>query len=294
MLITILTPSFNRANKLPALFQSLKKQSRFDFEWLIVDDGSRDATKSEVDNFIASNPPFSVQYVYKENGGKHTALNVGIRRIESELTFIVDSDDILTSDAIETIKKDWEKNQCQNLCGIGYLRGYINEKKCIGDKYPKDYLIDTFINVRYNQNINGDKAEVWVTKYLKENPFPEYKGEKFISESVVWIKLALKNPMIFINKIIYQTEYLENGLTQTGRPIRFRSPKGMAYGSLLTMSPEFSLKIRIKETLLYIVYSKFGDKPFWEIIKCPYKKLLVCCYLPGLVLYHYWKKRYGM
>ena len=40
---------------------------------------------------------------YKENGGKHTALNIGINEIDSELTFIVDSDDWLTEDAISSI-----------------------------------------------------------------------------------------------------------------------------------------------------------------------------------------------
>ncbi len=293
-LITILTPSYNRAQNLVTLHNNLLQQSSFNYEWLIVDDGSSDNTAEIVDGFQNQQNPFLIKYIKKENGGKHTALNVGVQNIATALTFIVDSDDVLTHDAIATIEKDYKSVEQHDLCGIGYLRGYITESRHIGDLYPKDYGIDTFINVRYNHNINGDKAEVWVTKYLKDNPFPVYKGEKFISESVVWIKLALQRPMLFVNKIIYKTEYLEGGLSQTGRSLRFRCPQGMAYGSLLTMSKEFNMKIRIKESLLYIVYSKFGGKHFREIVQCSYKWLVGICYLPGIVLYKYWRKKYGM
>lgn len=293
-LVTILTPSYNRSKNLIDLYESLKQQSSFNFEWLIVDDGSTDDTSQVVDDICIRFNPFPIRYMKKENGGKHTALNVGVQNIETSLTFIVDSDDLLSIDAIETICKDYQWIKNYNLCGIGYLRGYIKEDTHIGDFYPQDYGIDSFINIRYNQNISGDKAEVWVTKYLKDNPFPVFEGEKFISESVVWIKLALQRKMLFVNKIIYKTEYLEGGLSKSGRALRFRCPKGMAYGSLLTMSKEFNLKIRIKESLLYIVYSKFGRKRFKEIIRCPYKLLVGVCYLPGVVLYKYWRKKYGM
>ena len=210
----------------------------------------------------------------------------------TELFFIVDSDDVLTEDAVETILHDWSRVKDRNLCGIGYLRGYDREK-VIGDSYTKDGFEDTFINERYNRGVNGDKAEVWVTKCLKEaGGFPEYSGEKFISESVLWIKLARRRKMLFRNKIIYITEYLPGGLSDNGRALRFHCPHLMALGSLETMSKEFSWKIRLKETLLYVVYCKFGHWSLKRILECPYKILVLVGYLPGLLLYHYWKKKY--
>ena len=124
--------------------------------------------------------------------------------------------------------------------------------------------------------------------------FPEYSGERFISESVAWIYLAKNWDMLMVNKIVYITEYLEGGLSMTGRKLRFQCPNLMAYGSLMTMSKEFSTKIRIKETLLYIVYSKFGKKTFIQMLKCPYKWMVASCYVPGVALYHIWKKKYQL
>ena len=132
MELTILTPTYNRETQLKALFQSLRSQTVEDFEWLIIDDGSSDNTKDVVEEF-RNNAQFEIKYIYKENGGKHTALNVGIRDIDSDLTFIVDSDDTLTPNAVETILKyhDQYKNE-KNLCGYSFLRlfpdGKINGK----------------------------------------------------------------------------------------------------------------------------------------------------------------------
>ena len=95
--LTIVTPTYNRAYILPKLFQALCVQSCKDFVWLIVDDGSADNTREVIDGFSAD---FSIQYIYKANGGKHTALNVGIETITTELTVIVDSDDYLLPDAV--------------------------------------------------------------------------------------------------------------------------------------------------------------------------------------------------
>lgn len=292
MLITIVTPSYNRAGKLHALYESLLSQTSKDFDWLVVDDGSTDNTREVVEGFIAEQR-IPIRYLYKENGGKHSALNVAFREVQTELLFIVDSDDVLTPDAVETVLKDWAAVRDRNLCGISYLRGF-DEHRVIGDEHPADHAIDNFIRLRYNKGVNGDKAEVWRTECLRDFQFPEYPGERFISESVAWIYLAKKWDMLMVNKIIYITEYLEGGLSMTGRKLRFQCPNLMAYGSLMTMPKEFSTKIRIKETLLYIVYSKFGRKTFRELLQCKYKRLVIICYVPGLILYKFWKNKYEM
>lgn len=294
MLITIVTPSYNRSNELPALYTSLCNQTDKDFLWLVIDDGSTDETECYIKN-ISDNSLFAVEYIKKANGGKHSALNIAFRTVKSELLFIVDSDDVLVEDAIATIRADWEKakktNKGRNLCGLGYLRGYTAEQ-WIGDKYSGHFVFSNFIDERYNRGIDGDKAEVWVTECLRDFQYPEIEGEKFISESVAWIWLAKKYDMLFINRIIYITEYLSGGLSDSGRALRFRCPNLMAYGSLMTMSKEFSAKIRVKETLLYIVYSLFGKKSFKDIFSCDFKLLVGLCYAPGLLLYEYWKRKY--
>lgn len=293
VLITVVTPAYNRGKILQNLYQSLKNQTTKEFIWLVVDDGSTDDTEALVMGY-QEEASFQVNYVKKENGGKHTALNVAIEQVKTELFFIVDSDDILTSDAIETVLSDWEHKRDDTLCGLSYLRGF-DAAAVIGDSFPNDGERDTFISMRYNRGVGGDKAEVWVTGCLKEfGGFPVFDGEKFISESVLWIKIARKYEMIHRNKIIYITEYLKGGLSKTGRTLRFKCPQGMAYGSLETMTNDFTWIIRLKETLLYIVYSKFGKKSLQEMLRCPFPLWVSLAYLPGVLLYRIWKYQYKL
>jgi glycosyltransferase involved in cell wall biosynthesis len=102
MLITILTPTYNRSHTLPRLYNSLERQTCKDFNWLIVDDGSTDNTREIVDIF-KEKTSMTIDYLLKENGGKHTAINEGVDLVKTKLIFIVDSDDYLTDDAVKTI-----------------------------------------------------------------------------------------------------------------------------------------------------------------------------------------------
>lgn len=313
--ITIVTPVYNREKELQQLYKSLCQQTCKEFVWLVVDDGSSSPalpqgegikTPTRVESW--SQDGFETRYLWKPNGGKHTALNVAFGLVETELLFIVDSDDVLTPDAVSTIKDDWEKLKAERerrkdngerpLCGLGYLRGYSAAER-IGDTYTQDRFVSDFISERYNRGVNGDKAEVWVTECLRGFRYPEYPGERFISESVAWIWLAERYDMAFINKIIYITEYLEGGLSDSGRALRFRCPKNMEYGSLITMSSQFSWKIRIKETLLYIVYRCFdahpeADDERLQKLRRQYRWLIVPLWPFGWLLYRYWKRKYKL
>ena len=252
-LISIITPTFNRAKNLPTLFVSLQNQTIKNFEWLIIDDGSQDQTSEVVKSFYSDD--FVIRYLKKENGGKHTALNLAFSVIKSELTFIVDSD-----------------------------------VKVIGDLFPKDYSIDNFISLRFNKHVDGDKAEVWVSKYLKAHSYPVFEGEKFLGESYLWITLAKERDMLFRNKIIYITEYLEGGLSRSGRALRIKCPKGGMFTSLMMMSREFKLDQRIKGAILYSCYACFAGLPFRKSIKSPYSMMKLFCYPFGIFLYYRWRK----
>lgn len=118
--ITIITPTYNRADLLPRLYESLCGQSSKDFEWMVIDDGSQDDTEALMRHYSHENK-ISILYEKQQNAGKHTALNRGIAKITSELTFIVDSDDYLTSDAVEIILSYHEKyHDTDKLCGYSF------------------------------------------------------------------------------------------------------------------------------------------------------------------------------
>lgn len=289
-IVTVVTPSYNRAKQLSNLYKSLIFQSVSDFIWLIVDDGSTDETEKIIHNFKEERK-LSIEYYKKDNGGKHTALNLAIEKVQTELFFIVDSDDYLTADAIEIIKNDWEKHKDLDLCGVSYLRGF-SSVKVIGDVFPQDYMINSFAEIRVNQHIKGDKAEVWATKYLKSLRFPVFADEVFLVESYLWLQVSRMANMLFVNKIIYITEYLKGGLTRSGRRLRILCPQGGMSFSLLAMEKEYCLVDRFKNAILYVTYSKFAHKSFFDVICNNFKCLILCAYPFGAIVYFFWKKRY--
>ena len=101
--ITVFTPAYNRAKTLPRTYSSLVKQDCKDFVWLIVDDGSTDETGELVKKWKQADNGFEIRYIYKENGGMHTAHNTAYENIDTELNVCIDSDDCLAEGAIKKI-----------------------------------------------------------------------------------------------------------------------------------------------------------------------------------------------
>src|SRR5699024_9715525 len=116
-------------------YNSLLNQSDMRFVWVIVDDGSTDNTKALVESFKTDN--FPIMYLYKENGGKHTAVNLGVKYIDTKYTFIVDSDDFLRENAIELVDK-WieEIDGIKGFAGISGVRVYNEEGQNIIGEFP--------------------------------------------------------------------------------------------------------------------------------------------------------------
>lgn len=290
--LTIITPTYNRGELLNNCYKSLKEQTYKNFEWIIVDDGSEDNTNKIVEKIIKENV-VDVKYIYKENGGKHTALNKGIKKAIGELTLILDSDDILVNNCVEIIFKEWEIHKSNTeLCGMTFLRSY-SDGSVIGDKFPEDYLIDTFIDCRMNKGILGDKCEVLVTNILKQYEFPVFENEKFLGEHTVWVRIGRDYKTLHINKRIYITEYLEDGLTKAGRKLRIESPLGGIVSSNECVTNEFKFKIKLKNSILYNTYGYFSTQKFYKMYRNSKNKILFILTRPlGNILHMYWKKKY--
>jgi glycosyltransferase involved in cell wall biosynthesis len=215
MLITIFTPTYNRKDLLKRLYQSLLQQTQKNFEWLVVDDGSTDNTENYFSNLLTKQQPFPIRYIKQENGGKHRAINNGVRNAEGELFFIVDSDDYLTEDAIDKINQ-WVAtlDSSHKWAGLSGLKG-DSKGNAVGQQYKEHRFVDAKNSERRKYNLLGDKAEVYFTEILKQHPFPEIPGENFISEEIVWNAIARDGYYIrWFNEIIYICDYLEGGLTK--------------------------------------------------------------------------------
>ncbi len=292
LLVTVMTPTYNREKYLGSLFESLKNQTNQKFNWLIIDDGSTDNTEELVKSFIG-HCDFEIKYTKKENGGKHTALNLAFQKIDAKYTFIVDSDDVLTEDAIQLIYDNDKQVSENNLAGMSFLRGY-DKNSVIGTPFPDNGIFND-LDIRYKYKVTGDKAEVWLTEILKKYTFPVFENERFQGENYVWWQIALEYNMLYINKITYITEYLPGGLSRAGRKLRINCPLGGMENSKIAFNKKFPLKERIKRAWLYICYGKFAKKSFGDIIKSSGSPGLVALNLLfGWALYVYWDRKYNL
>lgn len=266
-LVTIFTPTYNRCYTLKKLYQSLLSQDDKNFEWIIVDDGSTDDTKEYI-NKIIEDKQINIIYKYQENSGKHAAINTGIDLASGKYFAIVDSDDYLTEDAVSKIRKWFSEieNSKTKFVGVAGQKGYsINTP--IGTTF-EGIFIDAKNTERNKYGITGDKFEIYYTKVLKSNKFPVFPNEKFISEIVVWNRLARQGYYIrYHQNIVYLCNYLEDGLTKNIINHIKNSPKGFA----LTITEQVKYdNISFKQKMSYYslyYYARKSNASLKEISK---------------------------
>lgn len=217
-MVTVFTPTYNRAYILGNLYKSLQNQTTHDFEWIIIDDGSEDGTEELVRSWMHdTGKKFQIIYRKVQNGGKHRAINLGITLAKYEAFFIVDSDDALTEDAIAFIDTEFSKIADQaEFAGISGLKMYKCGEIIGGSPQFSDYVDATNFE-RKKYLLLGDKAEVYKTSVLKRYPFPEFENETFLMEAVVWDAIAFDGLKLrWFNKPIYYGEYMADGLSRNG------------------------------------------------------------------------------
>lgn len=244
-MITVFTPAYNRANLMPIAYKSLCKQTCKNFEWLIVDDGSTDNTEEVVNGFIQEGKT-PIRYVKKTNGGKHTAINRGLKEAKGELFLILDSDDSLPFDAVENILFEYEKVRGKSdLAGVCGLMAH-HDGTLIGSGFPKDGMYVSSIDLRHQSGVTGDLMEVWKTDVIREYPFPVVDGERFCPEVLVWNRIALKYKLYCFNKVVYYRDYLDGGLTDNIVRIRMKSPIAsmMCYAEMNKLPIPFVQKVK--------------------------------------------------
>lgn len=263
MIITIFTPTYNRAYTLPALYKSLCHQTYSDFEWLIVDDGSTDTTEELIQSYIAEGK-LDIRYIKQSNGGKHRAINRGVAEARGTLFFIVDSDDYLTENAVERVMAHWENIPDKKMfAGVSGLKIAPNRIPVARFGTTYDILDCSLIDYRYKYQCQGDSAEVYRTDVLREYPFPEIPGEKFVPEALIWVRIARKYCIRYFYEPIYVCEYLPDGYTNNFKRNLQANPKGF----LLF----YRESLRINQSPLYIRL-----KYMVRICQCLYYMIIKC------------------
>ena len=289
--ITVITPTYNRLKEIKKLYSSLNEQKNKDFVWLVIDDGSNDNTKSFFKNLNKS-IDFKIEYYYKSNGGKHTALNYAFKKIKTSLFCVVDSDDYLAENAIQVIIDNYNFYKEKGVYGFVYLKGYSISNP-ITMKFKEDVFIGDYIKDIINKQPHGDRFEIFYSELLLNHKFPIFKDEKFIGEGFFWNEISRNKKIVFINKVLYICDYLTGGLTKQGREMRILNPLGGITHAQEYIKKDYCLKIRIKNMILCNTYYYFAKSQKKEPIKINNSLLKIICIVPGYILFVFWKKKYN-
>lgn len=259
-MITVLTPTYNRAYTLPRLFKSLCDQKCKNFEWVVVDSESTDNTGPLLDEFKKS-APFPVRIIQQPKLGKHVAVNSGVLSAEGDWIFIVDSDDALTPDAISTIENKLSEFNSDKLVGLCFRRAYF-DGKMIGRSID-NYDVMKLTPTEAGNLLKGDLAYVFKKEVMLKTPFPVINGETFVPELYIWNKIGDQGDIyFFINKYIYLCEYLPDGYSLNFSKNLRRNPRGflLYYRSQIAREKNIINKmkraIRAVQCYLYILREK--------------------------------------
>jgi glycosyltransferase involved in cell wall biosynthesis len=250
MLLTIFTPTYNRAELLANLYRSICSQIGFsDFEWLIIDDGSTDYTAQVVAEWLKEQHPFELRYVQRPNGGKHRAFNQAAQLAHGEWFLCIDSDDRLASDdALALLAPKLQAlTEMERFCSLTAMR-VTPEGEVIGTENMPDDLDTDFFTYRTLMQVQGDRAEVFRTSTLRQYPFPEFEGEKFLSEGGLMVELSKRYLTRFSTLPLVICKYLPGGLSNNIDRLLQENPLGVMHNTRLYFShPKASRSMKLQK-----------------------------------------------
>lgn len=286
--LTVFTPAYNRAHTLPRTYESMKQQKNTDFIWLIVDDGSSDETAELVKQWQAEENGFEIRYIYKENGGMHTAHNTAYELIDTELNTCIDSDDALAPDAVQMIFDAWQQVKEKDYAGLLALDAEFNGK-IIGKGFPEG-LTETTLYGYYRNGGFGDKKLILRTDVVRKYPpYPTFAGERFVPLGSLYHMIDQDYKLSVLDAVVCLVEYMPDGSTHNMLRQYYRNPNGFRYGRLVELRSPLTMKRKIKVYTHYAAESILAGKAVRK--DAPEKWLALLAFPLGAVLALYIKRK---
>ena len=285
--LTVFTPAYNRAHTLPRTYESLLKQDCKNFVWLIVDDGSSDNTAELVRNWQEQDNGFEIRYLYKENGGMHTAHNAAYENIDTELNVCIDSDDCLAEGAVRKILSKWAEVKDRGYAGLIGLDADLNGN-LIGKGFPEG-MTDTTLSGYYAAGGAGDKKLVYRTDIINQYPpYPVFEGEKYVALAYKYRLIDQEYKLAVLDDVLCNVEYQADGSSGTMWKQYIRNPKGFAFWRKVCMRyPESSKRLVVD--CIHYCSSSILSKNKRYLVESPKKLLTLLCSPLGWALLKYTK-----
>lgn len=207
-LISVITATFNRAKTIARAIDSVMQQTYDNFEIIVVEDGSKDDTKSILQQYNDKR----LRIIYHDtNKGVTAAKNNGLNNIRGEWFTFLDSDDEMVPEALETMMRiPLEKDATVNAVtcnGFDLGTGTFSGKGLTFDQYLD---FKTIIN-----RCSGDFWGLTKTKLLLNDRFNEQIGGY---ESILWFKINERAKRYYIHDALVLIHTEGNDRITKARP----------------------------------------------------------------------------
>lgn len=234
-LISVIIPVYQAEKELPGCIDSILAQTFRDFELILVDDGSRDASPAVCDSYAARDS--RIRVIHQANAGQAAARNAGLAAASGEWIHFVDNDDHLhpqmLSHLLEAVRKS----------GAGMAASGIVEGSCVPPDFGKpasgdflchdvteDYLADLYLR---------DDKLYWVcfaklirSDLIREIPFPT--GDIFEDNAVICQWLCRCGRIAVVEAPLYFYYVNPKGITKSTF-----SPRQLGWLRALTVQRDF-------------------------------------------------------
>lgn len=206
-LVTVLTPTYNRAAWLPETIESVLSQDYDNVEYLILDDGSSDDTAKVVSQYK------EIRYVYQDNKGEPTTVNNGWKMAHGDYFAVVNSDDLVQSKWLSCVVDFMENNPEIIVAYPDWHLIDINSRPIAPVQtfeYSQTDMVSWF-HCFPGPGAVIKKSALGSVEYLREGPF------RYASDMLMWFRLAKKGPFARVPEFLATWRKHEGSITESGK-----------------------------------------------------------------------------
>jgi glycosyltransferase involved in cell wall biosynthesis len=207
--VSVVIPSYNRAQYLSSAIDSIISQSYPIYEIIVVDDGSSDDTAG-----VCARYGKPVRYVYQDNAGPSSARNTGIEHATGELLAFLDSDDTWLPGKTERQVALFERDQSLGLCATANYNcdenGTITDLHCICPTNPSRIRREIFIRSLFCTPSVMVRRECFRHVGMFDTSY------KFGEDWDMWIRILGRYRGAFIAEPLCKCPRLSSGISGAG------------------------------------------------------------------------------
>ncbi len=208
--LSVIVPIYNVEPYLQECLDSLLAQTAEDVEYLLINDGSTDASGSMAEAFAQAHPE-QFRYFGKQNGGLSDARNYGLERVRGEYVGFVDSDDFLHPSMFELMLDKARENDADVVvCRINIVAGkntrhmVFNHLASFGNSVSEDPRV-LLASRSYACN------KIFRTAIFRDNDIRFPVGKAYEDSAIIYNTLYYANRIDFVNSPLYHYRFLRQG-----------------------------------------------------------------------------------